>query len=51
MSERWPRAWRFYIDDMMRFARNVLDYVDGIDQPERVGASRACAELRPLDTA
>jgi uncharacterized protein with HEPN domain len=29
MSER---EWRFYLDDMMRFAENVLAYCDGLDQ-------------------
>jgi uncharacterized protein with HEPN domain len=26
------REWRFYLDDMMRFAENVLAYCDGLDQ-------------------
>jgi uncharacterized protein with HEPN domain len=29
MSER---EWRFYLDDMIRFAENVLAYCDGLDQ-------------------
>ena len=29
MSER---DWSFYVDDMIRFAANVLDYVDGLNQ-------------------
>jgi uncharacterized protein with HEPN domain len=29
MSER---AWRFYLDDMIGFAENVLAYTDGYDQ-------------------
>jgi uncharacterized protein with HEPN domain len=29
MSER---EWRFYLDDMMRFAENVLAYCEGLDQ-------------------
>ncbi len=29
MSER---EWRFYLDDMVRFAENVLTYCDGLDQ-------------------
>jgi uncharacterized protein with HEPN domain len=39
MSEQTPeaasppqRAWRFYIDDMIGFAGNVLTYTDGQDQ-------------------
>ncbi len=26
------REWRFYLDDMIRFAENVLAYSDGLDQ-------------------
>ncbi len=26
------RAWRFYIDDMIAFAENVLTYTEGYDQ-------------------
>ena len=29
MSER---AWRFYLDDMIRFAERVLEYSDDLDQ-------------------
>jgi uncharacterized protein with HEPN domain len=29
MSER---EWQFYLDDMMRFAENVLAYCQGLDQ-------------------
>lgn len=29
MSER---AWRFYLDDMIRFAENVLAYTSGLDR-------------------
>ena len=29
MSER---EWRFYLDDMIRFAENILAYSDGLDQ-------------------
>ena len=37
MSEQAPgeleqRAWRFYIDDMIGFANNVLVYTKGFDQ-------------------
>ena len=27
------RAWRFYVDDMIGFAINVLAYTEGYDQP------------------
>lgn len=30
MSER---EWRFYLDDMISFAKNVLKYCEGFDQP------------------
>ncbi len=26
------RAWRFYVEDMIEFAQNVLRYTDGYDQ-------------------
>lgn len=26
------RAWRFYLDDMLRFAENVATYCEGLDQ-------------------
>jgi uncharacterized protein with HEPN domain len=29
MSER---EWRFYLDDMIRFAENVMAYCEGLDQ-------------------
>lgn len=38
MSEQMPsgstlqRAWRFYVDDMIGFAENVLTYTAGFDQ-------------------
>jgi uncharacterized protein with HEPN domain len=36
MSDRAPgspgqRAWRFYVDDMIGFAKNVLAYTEGFD--------------------
>lgn len=31
MSES-PRAWRFYLDDMIAFAEKVLAYTHGLDQ-------------------
>lgn len=38
MSDQAPsslglRAWRFYVDDMIGFANNVLAYTEGFDQP------------------
>ena len=32
MSDFGPREWRFYIDDMIGFAENVISYTDGLDQ-------------------
>lgn len=32
MSDASQREWRFYIDDMVDFARKVLAYTDGLDQ-------------------
>ena len=32
MSDASRREWRFYIDDMVDFARKVLAYTDGLDQ-------------------
>lgn len=32
MSERVPREWRFYLDDMIGFAEKVITYTDGLDQ-------------------
>ena len=32
MSEEATRDWRFYLDDMIQFAENVLAYTEGFDQ-------------------
>jgi uncharacterized protein with HEPN domain len=32
MSDATAREWRFYLDDMIVFARKVLAYTDGLDQ-------------------
>lgn len=32
MSEKSPREWRFFIDDMVRFAKNVREYTSDVDQ-------------------
>jgi uncharacterized protein with HEPN domain len=47
MSER---EWRFYIDDMIRFADNVLAYTSGMDQDKFVSSSlNYDATLRNLE--
>jgi uncharacterized protein with HEPN domain len=38
MSEAVPRAWRFYIDDMIGFAEKVVAYTEGLDQPAFVAS-------------
>ncbi len=32
MSEAATREWRFYVEDMIRFAERVLNYTDGFDR-------------------
>ena len=32
MSSDRPHEWRFYLDDMIEFAENVLDYTKGLEQ-------------------
>jgi uncharacterized protein with HEPN domain len=32
MSDAGQREWRFYLDDMIKFAGKVLAYTDGLDQ-------------------
>jgi uncharacterized protein with HEPN domain len=32
MSDTAGREWRFYIDDMLAFARKVMAYTEGLDQ-------------------
>lgn len=32
MSDSSARAWRFYLDDMLRFSERVLAYTEGMDQ-------------------
>ena len=39
MSEPVPRAWRFYVDDMIRFAEKVLAYTEGMDQTAFVASA------------
>lgn len=38
MSEASRREWRFYIDDMIRFAQTALAYTDGLDQDSFVSS-------------
>lgn len=45
-----PRAWRFYIDDMIAFARKVQAYTEGLDQDGFVTAELTYdATLRNLE--
>lgn len=47
MSER---EWRFYLDDMIGFAENVLTYCEGLDQAAFVSAGlNYDASLRNLE--
>jgi uncharacterized protein with HEPN domain len=47
MSER---EWRFYIEDMIRFAENVLSYTEGMNQDAFVATSlNYDATLRNLE--
>jgi len=47
MSER---AWEFYIEDMIRFAENVLSYTEGLNQDKFVATSlNYDATLRNLE--
>jgi uncharacterized protein with HEPN domain len=32
MSEKSKRPWRFYVEDMVRFSRKVLEYTQGLTQ-------------------
>lgn len=34
MSGDRPHEWRFYLDDMIEFAENVLDYTRGLEQAD-----------------
>lgn len=44
------REWRFYIDDMLTFAKAVLKYTDGLDQASFTGDRRTYdATLRNLE--
>ena len=50
MSETPAREWRFYIDDMIRFAEKVASYTSNLDQAGFVGSSlNYDATLRNLE--
>jgi uncharacterized protein with HEPN domain len=38
MSDRAAREWRFYIDDMISFAKKVIAYTEGLDQESLVAS-------------
>ncbi|HHI76346.1 MAG TPA: DUF86 domain-containing protein [Gammaproteobacteria bacterium] len=49
-QERPARAWRFYVDDMRRFAEKVLAYTDGMNQQSFVDSGLTYdATLRNLE--
>lgn len=44
------REWRFYIDDMIGFAENILAYTEGMDQQTFTGSGMTYdAVLRNLE--
>lgn len=50
MSERREREWRFYVEDMLRFARTAREYTDGFDLPALLADRRSYdATLRNLE--
>jgi uncharacterized protein with HEPN domain len=50
MSEPPRRAWRLYVDDMIRFAERAMAYTNGMDQPAFVSnALVRDATLRNLE--
>jgi uncharacterized protein with HEPN domain len=38
MSNKHQREWRFYINDMISFAENVMTYTEGYDQEKFVNS-------------
>lgn len=38
MSDKHQREWRFYINDMIGFAENVMTYTEGYDQEKFVNS-------------
>ena len=50
MSDTTQREWRFYLDDMIKFAGKVLAYTDGLDQAGFVASGLSYdATLRNLE--
>lgn len=50
MSERPLRAWRFYVDDMLAFAGNVMTFTEGLDRKAfETSALHRDATLRNLE--
>lgn len=50
MSDAPMREWRFYLDDMIEFARKVLTYTDSLDQADFVASGlNYDATLRNLE--
>ena len=50
ISKRPEREWRFYLNDMIDFARRVQDYIDGLDQAAFIADRRTYdATLRNLE--
>src|SRR5690606_26937173 len=39
MSESGPREWRFYVEDMIRGAEEVLAYTEGLDRQGFIGSA------------
>ncbi len=38
MSDAAGREWRFYMEDMITFAKKVMTYTDGLDQTRFVSS-------------
>jgi len=50
VSEEGGRAWRFYLDDMIKFAEKVVAYASGFDRVGLVGSgANYDAALRNLE--
>ena len=47
MSDQQPRAWRFYLNDMIGFAEKAIGYSDGFDQAGFV-ASELHVQIPPF---
>ena len=46
MSDAAGREWRFYMEDMITFAKKVMTYTDGLDQTRFV--SSGLNSMRPI---